>query len=265
MTLVLALECADGLVLASDSQGTFSTTGQPTKMEVDKLFVPWSNVAWAGSGSVGVIQLVRDHLQQKFSDTFGFQNKQPATIQRDLVNEVVGVLRPFFTNNFLNIPGQPFPQTSFLFCGHTPWGSFIFEIEPNLVRTDHGPIGYAAIGSGDIFPYFALASIKHYNVRNLTLQRAKMVAHRIVDDAINVAAMGLGPPVQMVEIIKGEERTTPGARALERYADARKLTKEDVDLVRDQVLQWKDAERWTLESFETPPAPPPVEPPLDPL
>jgi hypothetical protein len=39
MTLILAIRCADGLVLASDGQSTVGTAGQPVKTETEKLVV----------------------------------------------------------------------------------------------------------------------------------------------------------------------------------------------------------------------------------
>ena len=51
MTLILALDCADGLLLASDGQATVSTGGQPVKTETQKLYRPWSNIG------VGILRL----------------------------------------------------------------------------------------------------------------------------------------------------------------------------------------------------------------
>lgn len=38
MTLILALACSGGVVVASDSQATYSTSGQPTKLSMKKIF-----------------------------------------------------------------------------------------------------------------------------------------------------------------------------------------------------------------------------------
>jgi hypothetical protein len=54
--------------------------------------------------------------------------------------------------------------------------------------------GYAAIGSGDIFPYFALTGLRHYGVANRSMLEAKLIAVRILDDVIHSAAFGIGPP-----------------------------------------------------------------------
>ena len=63
MTLILALRHAGGLVLASDSQVTFETTGQPTRDEVQKLVVLGGNIGWGASGETGLISRVQSQLE----------------------------------------------------------------------------------------------------------------------------------------------------------------------------------------------------------
>src|SRR5438128_1954642 len=62
MTLILALDCADGLLLASDGQATVSTGGQMVKHETEKLRRPWVNVGWGASGPVSIAQLIENAL-----------------------------------------------------------------------------------------------------------------------------------------------------------------------------------------------------------
>src|SRR5262249_7736678 len=120
-------------------------------------------------------------------------------------------VRALLNNRYVQVPGQD-PWTSFLFVGHVPPGSFIFEVHQNLLDSDHLPTGFAAIGSGDIFPYFAMAGLAHFKIQKRTLGEAKMIACRIIDDAINVAAFGLGPPIQMIKIGKTEGVTGVATR-----------------------------------------------------
>ena len=68
MTLVLALESKEGLLLVSDSQATYETTGQPVKLPHQKIFAIWKNVAWGGSGHGGILQQVRNHLAATFNN-----------------------------------------------------------------------------------------------------------------------------------------------------------------------------------------------------
>ena len=240
MTLILGLECADGLLLASDGQATIGTTGQPLKGPVDKLFCAWNNVAWGGSGHVGIIQRVEQALCAKFPSPDDLDNQEIHAIRERLSSAVAEVVRPLLTNRFIQGSGMN-PLTSYLFVGQVPQGSFILEIGPELLDEDHIGRGYSAIGSGDIFPYHALTALRHFNVREHNLAGAKLIAHRVVDDAINAAATYLGPPIQMIEIRKPTEAGKP--------ATAHKLTKDELNILDDKVVEWKRLEADTLTKY----------------
>jgi hypothetical protein len=119
-------------------------------------------------------------------------------------------------------------------------GPFILEIHKNLLHTNHIATGYAAIGSGDIFPYYAMATLKHYQMKHRPLQEVKLIACRILQDAINTAAFYLGEPIQMIEIQK---------KSSGQCGVARKLPGEDILALEDQVLGWKELEGEALTKF----------------
>lgn len=231
MTLILGLICADGAVLTSDSQATFLTGGQEVKGLTRKLIRQWSNVAWGASGNVGVAQWVEalfsNHNELK--DSLRFDNRGPATVKREICEALLGPLNRYYREQVLPLPNQD-PRTAFLFCGWVKDGPVLFEIGQDLVITDHLETGFAAIGSGDIFPYFALASLQHHDPTKCGLARAMLIAYRVVDDAIRVAARGLGPPVQMITIAKGGQ------------AEVR----QDIEAIADGVESWKRIETEAL-------------------
>jgi hypothetical protein len=77
-----------------------------------------------------------------------------------------------------------------------------------------------------------MAALGHYRVNQRPLREVKLIACRILEDAINTAAFGLGPPIQMVEIEKRAGQC----------GVARKLSREDVQVLQDQVIEWKGVE-----------------------
>jgi len=240
LTLVLALDCSDGLVLAADSQATLATQGQPVKQTTTKIYAQWSNVAWGASGDGGVIQNVENHLRSIFAAANNFEALGRQAARQSLVPQVAARLRSILQSQALNVAGQQPPLTSYLFVGHFNDGPMILEIGGNLLDFDHlqGGVGYSAIGSGDIFPYFALASLAHFNVQRRSLFEAKLLAYRVVDDAIKVAAQGLGHPVQMIEVTKPSRADQPGV--------ARPLTRDEVRIIEDKVEEWRLAESEVL-------------------
>lgn len=241
MTLILALQCKNGMVLASDSQATFGTTGQEVKASVSKLHTPWLNIAWGGAGHVGLIQLVNNRLRERFSQPNAFERKEIAEVRQKLSTTIAELLRPLISERYLRLPGAQPATACFLFVGHVPQGPFILEVGQDLSDVEHQDIGYGAIGSGDIFPYFALAELKHFNVRQRTLFEAKLLAHRVVTDAINVAARGLGGEVQMVEV---EFPPRPGDKP-----NVKALSGDDLRVLKDKVEEWKALESDTLSQF----------------
>jgi proteasome beta subunit len=239
MTLILALDCADGLLLASDGQATVSTGGQPVKTEADKLRRPWSNMGWGASGPVSVAQLVEQALGKHHSQATFFEKKTIAQIREAIAKTVTDTVRQAYQQHY-QIPNQPGPDAEFLFVGDASDGPFMLEIHRNLLHTDHIKTGYTAIGSGDIFPYYAMAALKHYQVKQRPLREVKLIACRILEDAINTAAFGLGEPIQMIEIEKGKAG---------QCGVATKLRRADIQVLRDGVTQWKELEGESLTQF----------------
>ena len=56
MTLIIALKCRNGIVVASDGQATALSSGGPVRQKIQKIFQLGSNVIFGASGSVGTMQ-----------------------------------------------------------------------------------------------------------------------------------------------------------------------------------------------------------------
>ncbi len=248
MTLALTIIARDGIVLASDSQMTFSTSGQPVRAPTEKLYTPWSNVAWSASGNVGIIQRVEHELTRKFGrpDTFSGR-KTIIDTRKEIARSVTQTVRDIVKDQYQQVANLPGWETTFLFAGYALHGAdaqpFLLGVEPNGIEADHTSVGYCAIGSGDIFAY---ASIAHFDVRQRSLYESKLIAHRVLRDAIQVAGFGLGEPVQMVEI------TAPDGG---NPAKVSRLTSDDVRVLGDKVTEWKLTEGEVLTNLVAAPAP----------
>src|SRR5437879_5914045 len=126
MTLIMALACSDGVIIAADSQSTFGTAGQEVKEQVHKLVLQCNKLAYGGSGSVGIIQEAKYALEKGHSHRNSFE-KNGKDSQRKIGLTVASALRPLFQNQMISIPGVPFPRTAFLFAGYCADGPVIFE------------------------------------------------------------------------------------------------------------------------------------------
>jgi 20S proteasome alpha/beta subunit len=190
MTLVLALECQDGIVLASDGQSTSDAAGQPTRARVRKLFTLDGRFVWGAAGSVGLQQTLQERLEGLVE-----LNGRGGHVRRELASIVID-LQQQAMRDFVPHPGTTPPELACLFCWCDADGPRILSV-PRTGGDHQFHSSHAAIGSGDIFAELAVRSLLHIGSPELTVEQAKMVAYKAVADAIEVAAVYLGPPIQM--------------------------------------------------------------------
>jgi hypothetical protein len=83
-----------------------------------------------------------------------------------------------------------------------------------------------------------MASVAHLNTCDLTLEQAKMVAFKAIADAIEVAAVFLGPPIQLYVVSEGLTAPVPAEEVANGLADS--------------VDAWKEHQRETLGGLVAP-------------
>lgn len=234
MTLVLAIRCREGVVLASDGQATTDAAGQPTRLAVQKLFDLRGRIAWGAAGSVGLQQALAERLADEAENVLAHPDPRPA-----LADAVIPIQQRAL-RDFVPHPGAQPPDLACVFCWLDAAGTpRIFSV-PRTGSDHQLHEGHAAVGTGDIFADFAMVSIAHLGTPSLTLEQAKMVALKAIDDAISVAAVYLGPPIQMSVITAAGVRTVPRG--------------EIEGALSDSVDAWKARQRETLGPL-APPAP----------
>lgn len=225
MTLVLAIRCREGVVLASDGQATTEAAGQPTRQPVRKLFAIAGRLAWGAAGSVGLQQALEERLHAREAELAAARDP------RRLLVDVVIPIQQRALRDFVAHPGAPPPDLACIFCWCGGAGPRIWSI-PRTGSDHQLHDRFSAVGTGDIFAQFAMASVAHLGTAELSLEQAKMVAYRAVADAIEVAAVYLGPPIQMHVV------TPAGAREVSRL--------ELEGALSDSVDAWKARQRETL-------------------
>jgi 20S proteasome alpha/beta subunit len=236
VTLVLAVRCRDGVVLASDGQATTDAAGQPTKQPARKLFDVAGRIAWGAAGSVGLTQTLRSELAP-----LGARGAGAADLRRALAGLVIPIQQEAL-RDYVPQPGSDPPDLACIFAWWDRAGPSILSI-PRTGSDHQFHPRYSAIGSGDIFADFAMASVAHLGTAELGLEHAKMVAYKAIADAIEVAAVYVGPPIQMYVV------TRAGARAV----PAREVEGE----LAGSVAAWKARQRESLGPL-APAGPPPL-------
>lgn len=229
MTVVLAVKCAEGIVLGSDSQSTDTSGGNiahATRSTVQKLFPLGTHIAWGATGSGGVIQRFAHFCstvdQKQLERPLEELRPALAGFQRQLQRQVHGeVIEGFY--------GQQIPALGVLFAGFTGGGPWILEVTPGGEDTEYE--NFYAVGSAGAFARQAMASVAHYDLANRNLVEAQVIVWRALDACIEAAAWGIGRPIWLYSI------TEDGAMA---------LSEAEWRGVGDSVNAWKEAERESL-------------------
>jgi proteasome beta subunit len=197
MTLIVGLSCADGLVVASDSQATFLIPGQPVRQTETKLWrVRDAPIVWGASGHVGLQQKIALALEAMDP---GVLRQSIGRLRPKLVRAIVPILKQAAAE-FVDLPPPervPPSAADLLICGYTAGEGWILEIERGGADEQHEHRGMCAIGSGRALAYYAMESLRHHEVAHRKVFHGQVIAYRVLEAAIRAAAFGLGPPVQM--------------------------------------------------------------------
>lgn len=194
MTLILAIGCDDGVVLASDSSGSDAESGiQQLHPKVKQL--ENQPILYAGSGDVGLLQKIDENLSG-FSPRNNLKNTRKE-IKKCVLPELQESVR-----GHVRYPQPPFhqpPIAILLFVGVLENKYWIIEIERDGRDTYYGKeFGFfCAIGSGK--PLAQALFIPYLHTKR-NLQLGKIFAFRVLDDAISLSAGGLDRPIHIYTI-----------------------------------------------------------------
>ncbi|RLB04007.1 MAG: hypothetical protein DRG83_05815 [Deltaproteobacteria bacterium] len=192
MTLILVIPARDGIVMASDGQitsGMVRTTGEKIQLLNERC-------VWAASGELALIQRVEERIGM-------LPPNEPLVNLRDQIAQIVKQS----VTELLNLDFRtPFFQKSPNDLLRLHPGDFVFaEFSPNpgiLHITVNGTPEWIkdrsfASGNGDLFAY---ALLQKYKGIDLDIERASVLAYKVIEEAIEVGAYGLGPPVHIWQL-----------------------------------------------------------------
>jgi proteasome beta subunit len=230
MTVVLALRCADGIVLGADSQITDSARG--LSYPAQKLHPFGETAAWGGSGSRAVLFDLEELFAGCAPAVLGAENVGHAVQER-----VVPVLRHHYDQFVETVPGEKqsgaTPATYVLAAGYAEGTPFVVDIDPHGLIGRYEEVGFHAVGSGSAMAQQAGALLAHFRMTERDVDYGVVAAVRVLD-TLRVTSPSVGGPVDVYRL------TPDGARA---------LTEKDIDGVRQQVQRWTDLESKALDDL----------------
>ena len=231
MTVVLALRCADGLVLGADSQITDADRG--LSYSARKLHPLGDRAAWGGSGARAVL-----------SELEGMFDKNPgpvveaADVGQALQERVLPVLRRHYANFIPEVPGQAkggaTPATYVLAAGYTPDDEpFIVDVDPHGLIGRYEETGFHAVGSGAAMAQQAAALLAQYRMTDRDVDHGVLAVVRVLD-ALDRTSPSVGGPMNVCRI------TREGARDLD---------EKELEQTRERVRRWIELEQRALDDL----------------
>ncbi|MET0967007.1 MAG: proteasome protein [Nakamurella sp.] len=228
MTVVLALRCADGLVLAADSQVTDSARGMSYPSQ--KLHPLGESAAWGGSGARAVLNELKDVFDGCAAALLAADN-----VGRAVQEQVVPLLRHHYESFIADVPGEDSsgatPATYVLTAGYAQGVPFIVDIDPHGLIGRYEEVGFHAIGSGSAMAQQAAALLAHFQMKERDVDHGVLAAVRVLD-ALRITSPSVGGPVDVY-------RLTP--------AGAKPLSEDDIERVRERVRRWAELENEVLD------------------
>lgn len=248
MTIVIALSCSDGVVMASDSQASEMAAG--VRWNVPKVFQLGARAVWGGTGDAQTILEINQALQLIRPQIDG---GAAAALIHLLPAAINPVLRRRYANFINEVPGiQPAsPATGTLACGYdSTHGGWIIEVDPRCNSSDYTERGFHAVGSAAGFALLGSALLSHFRPTERPLSQGRLIAYRVIDAAIQTAMFGVGGDIQMW------------------YVDAdgvHQVGQDEIANIQNLVGGWQDDEGKLLDGIfgsdpsSAEPAPPPPE------
>ena len=229
MTVVLALRCADGLVMASDSQITDPVRG--VSYPAQKLHALGKHAAWGGSGSRAVL-----YDLERIFDSEAEAIIEAPDVGHALQQRVLPVLQNHYENFIADVPGgKPgaTPATYVLAAGYADGKPFIIDLDPHGLIGHHEETGFQAVGSGSPMAQQAYALLAHFQMTRRSVDYGVVAALRVLD-TLDTSSPSIGGPMDICRI-------TPEA--------ARHLNEQEVAQVRERVTRWIGLEQRAIDEL----------------
>jgi 20S proteasome alpha/beta subunit len=237
MTIVIALSCSDGVIMASDSQATEMTAG--VRWNVPKVFQLSDRAVWGGTGDTQTISEIDRALQGVRPGIEG---------GADLTQLLPAVIRPVLARryaNFIQAPNTQLvtPATGTLACGYdSTRGGWIVEVDHNCVSSSYGDRGFHAVGSAAGFALLGNTLLAHFRPAERPLSRGRLIAYRVIAAAIETSMSGVGGDIQMWYVDVG---------------GVHQVGEGDLAEIKNLVGGWQDEEGKLLDrTFGSEPPPP---------
>jgi 20S proteasome alpha/beta subunit len=232
MTLIISLGCKDGVILASDGQATTFSTGGPIRRTISKIKHLGEHKLWAASGTVGMIQKIETVLSNLPKEILNTPLTEPQLRQAILQNAHALRVQELQRHRSLHGQGRDMEAgVADLLIVEYQGNPRIWHINPDCIDEFLEEFGYGTSGSGDVFAHTLL---KNFKVKDLSIDQGCLIAYRVLRDAINIGAFGLGEPIDIWVIDNN---------------GVKQKSQSEMLALRDSYAIWMEAEEETFRNL----------------
>lgn len=192
MTLVVALACKDGVVLASESQSTSIIGNVVVKQQVTKIKPFGQDKLWGASGTGDLIQKMEEYFSSSATTDFSFsdeETRKPILDAHTLIAEDAAA-RHMRSIGQVN---REIPTLSLLIVGHENAQPKIWRIAENSSDAFCEQQGYEAIG----LKIFAIPVLGQFNFAEYDTEVGSLIAYKTLTEAISISGFGIGGPIDI--------------------------------------------------------------------
>jgi 20S proteasome alpha/beta subunit len=213
VTVLVGIRCKGGVVVGSDSAATFGANGQSTigQQSVAKVTIIQDRIAYAGTGAVGIAQLIIDSISRGWSEKAFSGAKTPEQMM-NLVGERIGKLvTPYFQTAQLQrgITGE----ASATLCKSLI--AMPVNKEFHLFQFDFGgapehatkQLPFVALGGGQLIadPFLAMLKRLLWPECEPTLAEGRLAAVWTIDHVRRTTPGGVGGAIQLATLTDAGE------------------------------------------------------------
>lgn len=258
MTLIVGIQCSDGVVLASDSAATFgdgraSTIGQ---QEVKKVRVLSNSVLYSSTGAVGMSQLIAADFEAGWAQNRYKNLSTPEEMMNAVGLRISEIVMPYLksaalTHPFVQNAGTSLCKTMFAIPVKQKPHLFQFDFNGSPEMSSN-ELPFVALGSGQPIadPFLALLKRLLWNRTAPTLPEGKLVAAWTIQHCAQTNPGGVGGEVQLATLTK-DGKPHP-AHLLDPHAVVEHL--QQISAAEDALV--REVKNLGSAPPEKPPAPP---------
>lgn len=249
MTVLVGINCSDGVVIGADGSATFAQGQRPTVEQVtQKIRILDGRVILAGTGSIGLDQRFAEILEDQWSNQKVFRKKSPSQGCVELSR--AGLQNFDYTGCDINNIGYgcllAFP------CNNQ---TCLFEFSPDRFQPEQKDerIWYVSMGSGQpiVDPFLALMRVVFWQEGPPTHRAGTFAVVWALEHAIRTNPGGINHPIQVAVL----SRDSGDLRARLLADDELQEHKENVAGAEQHLARYADIISGGADS-EPPPDPP---------